>query len=208
LHEPTPALCGPKERPAENLQPLLSFVLFIMAIPAMAFTPFAPTADIPSNPGNDPALARVIESIQKTAFIEKSEEMLPAYPGAQMVKTEDATGKALPIICLVSADSVANVAAFYKITLNGWKSADLDGETLLWQGTEAEAMKGETVTIRISEAQFFKPLPGENIEIRLWYNPDSICVSCRAVTFTGSLICSWIELLKILWMYPFHAIEF
>lgn len=149
------------------------FLIFLYAAnPALAFMPFAPKADIPANPSNDPDLARIISSVEKAAILEDYEVGFPPFPDAEVVQTEEGQGPTLPMVCLVTPDKVTTVAAFYRQKLPDWEEVNVQGESLFWkEGTKEDALQGKIVTIRISESDLLQKLSDTKTEIRIWYNP-------------------------------------
>ncbi len=150
---------------------ILIVTILFMTSSAFGFMPFAPGADIPANPGNDPELARAISAIQQAAILEDTEVGLPAYPDAQVVQTDDGQGRILPMVRLISPDTIADVVAFYKQQMTGWEHDDHEGGVLLWQGAKKAALQGETPAIKIEQAQLFKGIPSAQTEISIWYTP-------------------------------------
>ena len=145
-------------------------ILFMTSL-AFGFVPFAPGADIPANPNNDPDLSQAISYIKKASILEDTEVGLPAYPGAQVVQTEDGHGKILPMVRLITPDVAADVISYYKRHMTGWEYGDHEGGSIFWQGEKKAAIQGEIPTIRVGEAQLFQGIPSAQTEISIWYTP-------------------------------------
>ena len=53
------------------------------------------------------------------------------------MQTEDGQGKSLPVVRLISPDTIADVAAFYKQRMTDWQNDNHEGGVILWQGDKS-----------------------------------------------------------------------
>lgn len=121
----------------------------------LAGEPFAPKADIPGNPNDDPDLALAIIYLENIEVPDQEEVGVPAYPDAKIFQTNRAQGDMLPSVRLLSVDDLTKVVDFYKKELKGWKYKDFYGVHMFYNGKEQDAMFGKQPVVQIESAEKF-----------------------------------------------------
>ncbi len=152
---------------------LALIIAVTLCLPSLTygFVPFAPIAEIPASPGNDPLLKQAIKHISAATILENDEVGLPAYPDAQIVQTDTNPDQGLPSVRLISTDHIEQIVAFYKSHLPEWKYKNTENSHLF----RFEALRAAPVNlspaINITKAHLFKVIGSTQTEIVIWYTP-------------------------------------
>lgn len=145
--------------------------------------PYAPKAPVPDAAAADAFLAMEIRSVESAVVPIRSEVEAPPYPGAVIIRTtpsvertrEGTTFETLPVIVLVTLDSIDVVIAFYKERLPRWMHAEMLSTNYFWLGNEEFhpfARSGLTTpSLEVREARLSKLLPDARTEIHVRYKP-------------------------------------
>lgn len=151
---------------------LILFVFLTLLVSSLiqADEQFAPKADIPKNPKNDPGLNLSIMFLKNVKIPTKKEVGLPAYPNSKIIQTDAGSTKRLPMVRLLALDEPSKVAAYYKKALSDWKYKEFFGTHSFWKGEEEEAMMGKVPNVQIGNADSFnKVMPSAKTAIGIWY---------------------------------------
>lgn len=150
---------------------------------ASAQRPYAPKARLPDAAAPDALLAMEIRSVEAAVVPARSEVEAPPYPGAVIVRTtpsvertrDGATFDALPMIVLVTSDSVDQVIAFYRESLPRWRHAEMLSTYHFWLGDEDfhpfDRSGLTTPSLEIREARVSRLVPDATTEIHVRYKP-------------------------------------
>ena len=155
-------------------QSLITISLLILFINSILFAggPFAPKADIPSNPNDDPDLALAIIYLENIEVPDQEEVGVPAYPDAKIFQTNRAQEDMLPSVRLLSLDNLTKVVDFYKTELRGWKYKDFYGVHMFYNGKEQDAMFGKEPVVQIESADKFKHIIADaKVAITIGFKP-------------------------------------
>ena len=137
-------------------------------------SPFAPKADIPANPNNDPDIALMIQFINTCIVPDRENVGVDAYDDAKIFQTAKA-GELMSPLNMVRTYSEApleNVLEFYKNQVpSDWVYKDIYGIHSLWKGDEMEAMLTQIPVISIQKADDFNNIwPNAKTIIVIYYN--------------------------------------
>lgn len=114
--------------------------------PAIVARPdaYAPMLVIPKKLPDDPGMPMMVMMANNTVMPSASEVNVPLYPGAQVLSgmgsmemtSNGVKETSLPAMALLSADEIADVAAFYHENLSGWRYKEFYGMHSFWNGDE------------------------------------------------------------------------
>lgn len=134
---------------------------------------FAPKAETPANPNNDPQIAGTIMILQEVKIPDRSEVGFNPYPDSRVIQTTHMAQLGIPVIRLKSNDEMAKVVEFYKNDLSGWSYKELYGTHMFWKGSEMQAMMGKIPNVQITTAEDYnKAWPEAQTIIAIFYEPQ------------------------------------
>ena len=151
--------------------------------------PYAPTPVIPDTPTNDPLLQMEIASVRAADVPTRGEVDIPPYPNAVLIRSSPVqrrpdSGRTrivrLPVLVLVTADSIQAVLAFYRERLPDWQYRQVLGGHFFWRGEEEFDPFGEaaltTKSLQVRESRRVKLVPDARTEIHVRYRPRRVHV--------------------------------
>ena len=147
--------------------------ILLLSFFAVLLDPFAPKADRPGNPNNDPDIALAISFLDNVKIPDEDRVGFPSYHDAKVFQTAEAGQMGSPIFMVrtISQENVDQVLKFYKEKIpEDWEYKDFFGIHYLYIGDENEAMMAQVPSIQISGADDFKPIwPQANTIITIYY---------------------------------------
>jgi hypothetical protein len=150
-----------------------TILILIVLCSMVIFDPFAPKAEKPENPNNDPDITLASNFLDNVIIPEKEDVGFPAYNNAKVFQTSKPgeLGSPLHMVRTFSTDPPEKVIEFYQQNKpEDWKYKDFYGTYYFWGGDENSAMMAQSPSIQISGADQFKKMwPEANTIITIYY---------------------------------------
>jgi hypothetical protein len=149
----------------------ISFILLCFSV--LISDPFAPKAEKPKNPNNDPDIALAITFLESVIVPDKESVGFPVYNDAKIFQTTKAgeLGSQLNMVRTFSKESIEKVIEFYRQNIpSDWNYEEFYGTHFLYSGDKDEAMMAQIPSIQITNADNFKVMWSEaNVIITIYY---------------------------------------
>jgi len=186
---------------ALRLAAIGALVVSVIAAPQQGISqgrPYASTAPIPDTTTNDPLLQMEIASVRAAEVPPRSAVDIPPYRNAMIIRTAPLETRndsgplrlvRLPLLVLVTPDSVEAVLAFYERRLADWQHQRALGGHFFWRGDEEFDPVGGTAltteSVQVREARTVRIVPDARTEIHVRYRPRNLYIEYKPGGSTG-----------------------